>query len=354
MIKIINLTYHRDLVELQKKKNLPLIKKHILPRKCFKPWKSINIDHAGRVFICDCDGWLPYPVGHLFDFQNIEEIFESQWAKKIQKSISDGTYNYCDTDACPVSNYESNCTRLDDKYTISIGIDDSCNLACPSCRYEIRFNNEIDVVQTKLLWINRIKTWIEKISKNTKVNICIGSNGEPFASPIYLNLLKNEFTESNVFYTIRTNGLLLKRELPDLNLLSKLELIEISIDAASKEVYEYVRQPGKWNNLVKNIDYLLELSQKHTFRMVGNFVIQRANLYDILPFIDWCQERGIQPNFTLLQHWTHFTNYDAECVHRPTDHLYQDFLKIIKTSKFQNLRYHGHPILNCPDLTKKT
>lgn len=336
MIEIIDNTSHNDLEEFRKKRNLPLIKTHVLPSKCFKPWGSITIDHAGRIFLCDCDGWLPYPVGHILQFQNIEEIFESQWAKKIQKSISDGTYEYCDTDTCPVTNYDSFCTSLPYNYTINIGIDDSCNLACPSCRYEIRFNNEINVIQTKLLWINQIKAWIEKLSKNTKVHICIGSNGEPFASPIYLDLLKNEFINDNVFYSIRTNGLLSKRELPGLNIVSKLKLVEISIDAASKEVYEYVRQPGKWNNLVKNIDYLVELRQRHNFQMVGNFVIQKANLYDVLPFIDWCQERSIHPNFTLLQHWSHFTNYDELCVHRPTDHLYQEFLNIIKTTKFQN------------------
>lgn len=346
MIKIVNNNENYDLIEMQKRKNLPSIKKDILPNQCYKPWRSINIDHAGRIFMCDCDGWLPYPVGYVFDFESLNDIFNSETAKKIQNSISVGTYEFCDTNECPVKTDIMYCKTMENKYVISIGIDDSCNLSCPSCRDEIRYTKDIVKNKNKLLWIDRIKSWIEKVPSYFNVHIYIGSNGEPFASPLYLNLLENEFNNQNVIYSIRTNGLLSKRKIKGLNLLPKLNSIDISIDAASKKVYEYVRQPGKWNTLVKNVDYLIELRKNYNFRIVGNFVIQKANIDDILPFIDWCDERDIVPCFTLLQHWTHFKNFDAECVHRPQDDLHKKFLEIIKSKKFKsvgsNARWSSH------------
>lgn len=336
MTNIINEPKDVDLIWIRKTRNLPSIKTDIAPNMCNIPWTGMQIDRKGRVFICHCDGWLPYPVGNIMDFESIDEVYNSPVAKEIQQTIIDGTYKYCDTVHCPVKTDESTIQELGHHY-IEFGIDQSCNLSCPSCRKNIIFEDDEKVIDEKIQWTNQFKKWINN-SDYKHLTVLIGGNGEPFASPVYLNLLKNEFVNKNVTYHIRTNATLAKRHMGSLNFLAQLNQIEISIDAASKGIYEHVRQPGKWKNLLENIDYLLEMRKQYKFRMVGNFVIQRANLIDVLPFIDWCNERDITPWFTLLQNWASFDNFDYQCVHRKTDELYNEFIKIIKTEKFQKTK----------------
>jgi len=321
----------------RKARNLPSIKTNVSPMQCTKPWHDMQIDKNGFVYICGCNGWLPYPVGKVLDFETIEEVYQSHNAKIIQKTIIDGTYEFCDTEHCPVRN--DNCVTthmVGQSYFIEVGIDESCNLACPSCRRNVIFHDANEIYNERLLWVQRLEQWIAKSpDKNFLLNM--GSDGEPFASPLYLHLLKNRFVYNNVSYNIRTNGTLIKRHISSLELLPKLQYIELSIDAASKEVYENVRRPGKWNNLQENVDYLLQVQKSYNFKVGATFVIQKSNINDVLNFIDWCTERQIIPNFHLIQNWASFDNFDEQCVHRPQDALYSKFIEIINNPKFTKL-----------------
>ena len=60
-----DLKYHR------KNNKLPSDKINI-SNSCNIPLATINIDHKGRVFLCSCDGWLPFSIGHVTDFSSID------------------------------------------------------------------------------------------------------------------------------------------------------------------------------------------------------------------------------------------------------------------------------------------
>ena len=145
----------------------------------------------------------------------------------------------------------------------------------------------------------------------------------------YKEILKTEFN-SLVSYSIRTNGTLIKRHIDELQFLPNLKEIEISIDAASQEVYENVRRPAKWSNLLENLNYIIDLRKTYNFVITANFVIQRATLSDTIAFIKFCWERDLLAAPTLLQDWASFEDFDSECVHRPTDTNFKEFLKVIR------------------------
>ena len=328
-----------DLRVVQRIRNLPKIKTDIPGGRCTRPWRVLNIDHRGRVFLCPCDGWLPFSVGHVLDFNSVDEIFNSAVAKSIQQTITAGTYEFCDTEYCgvKVDNFAESDVYVDkhgvsnhDTFQIEIGIDNSCNLHCPSCRTGLIFNESDNYVNERISWVNRIYQWINEKPKSMFF-ITIGANGEPFASPVYLKLFAKEFNP-NVKFSIRTNATLAKRHIANLKLLPNLTNILISIDAASKEVYEQVRQPAKWETLLDNIDYLMDLRKSYPFRMEGSFVIQRTNLDDAIPFIKFCQDRDMEVTFVPVANWSSFIDYDHECVHQPTSDLYTKFIQIINDS----------------------
>ena len=69
-----------DLIWIRRSRGLPQ-PKVIAPNRCEHPWKVTNIDCHGRVFVCLCDEWVPWTVGHVMDFESFDEIFGSVTAR---------------------------------------------------------------------------------------------------------------------------------------------------------------------------------------------------------------------------------------------------------------------------------
>jgi molybdenum cofactor biosynthesis enzyme MoaA len=291
----------------------------------------INIDRQGRLFLCKCDGWVPFSIGHVLDFSSFDEIFSAPLSQKIQNSVSAGTFDYCDVRYCGITEDSIH----QDGYYISLGIDDSCNLQCPSCRSEMIFNTDSDYINERFEWIDRVQHWINQEQVNP-IKILIGSNGDPFASVLYRRMMQEKMP-ANITYEIRTNGLLLKKHLPELPIASQIDRLEISIDAASPAVYHDVRRPGKWAQLIENLDYVTYLRQSQEIKLIGFFVIQAANLGDVIPFIDLCARYRMQPGFTLLQDWGSWNNFGDHCVQLPEHPMHSEFLKTMNHPKFRRL-----------------
>lgn len=317
-----------DLIWIRRSRGLPQ-PKVIAPNRCDRPWKVVNVDCHGRVFVCLCDGWVPWSVGHVMEFESFDEIFGSTTARRIQDSISAGTYDYCDVKYCGV---EVVPVTVDYDYSVSVGIDDSCNLQCPSCRPDMRFSNDPEFVRERSQWADRINHWIQGVPQ-ARVKVLVSSNGDPFASEIYRHFMRVQWS-SGVNYDIRTNGLLIKKHLGTMPIVDNLQQLEISIDAATADVYHDVRRPGRWSTLIENLDFVEQLRTRREFRVIAFFVIQRANLGDVLPFIDLCERYRMIPGFTLLQDWSSWPDFSQHAVHDPGHPLYPQFVQTIKHPRF--------------------
>jgi len=311
-----DLKYKRDVY------NLPTPKQGITVQ-CKYPWNSITVDHLGRVFICRCDGWLPFPVGHVSDFLSLDDVFNSVEAKKIQQSISDKTYEFCATDVCNLL------THLDDDCVdLNLTIDTSCNLSCPSCRERLIFINDDAILMEKMSWIEKISIWVDQSDKI--INVRYGG-GDPFASLLYKKTFNLFAKNSNVKFDLMTNGLLIKNNIQYISNIFDRSKFKISIDAANKETYEKIRRGGKWEQLLENLDYLKFNNKKSE----AIFVIQIDNFKEIPAFIDFCKEYKMIPSFSLLQDWGTWNNFKEHCVHIPESPYYTEFLKIIKENNIK-------------------
>lgn len=323
---------NNDLIWIQKTRGLPADK--VLPAgRCNLPWNTVNIDRQGRVFVCDCNGWVPFSVGHVMDFSGLDDVFESPQARAVQQAIRDGNYRYCETSYCGV---ESRIKTNPYDYRIHLGIDDSCNLQCPSCRPSMIFRQDQEYLDQRFLWVDRVNDWIVARPRS-HIAVMIGSNGDPLASSVYQHFMSRHMLPT-VDYEILTNGLLLERHLTDLEILPNLRHLQISIDAASADVYHDVRRPGRWKQLLSSLDCVSQIRQHHGFAVSAYFVIQQRNLDDVLPFIDLCDQYNMSPGFTLLRNWNTWKHFDSHCVHQPAHPLYSRFLSIVQHPKFQALR----------------
>lgn len=259
-----------------------------LSKKCTVPYNSISIDHLGNCILCDCDGWLPLPVGKVLDFETIDHVFSSPSAKMIQDDVSNGNFSWCAIDHCGI--------RLHDKIpkhlSITINIDESCNLQCPSCRRSHIMVTQGPEYEYKLETIERILYWLKHYNK--KIHITLTGNGDPLASHVIRPLMQNWQSNDQQTFTLKTNGLLIKKQLENLNILNQITQYSISVDAGSSEVYKDVRRPGRWDILLENFDFLRSIGKNQITCL--NFAFQNKNFNDLPAFIQLCQQyqfRGI-------------------------------------------------------------
>jgi molybdenum cofactor biosynthesis enzyme MoaA len=312
-----------DLKWIRLQRSLPGPKK-IDPNKCNLPGRVINIDATGRVFVCRCESWLPWSIGHLLDFDTLDDIWNHPTTIEIRSSQLVGEYKYCDTQYCGVDKLSGRMT--DQKIEIYLGIDDSCQLACPSCRNEQKFEKNYEL---KKPWSDHVVNLIKNYSGPSVICVLIGAHGDPLASDFYRYTM-NQLSNLPVLFQLRTNGLLLKKHLAELRILPNLTELEISIDAASMAIYEQVRWPGKWSSLLENLEYVQEARKQKYFKVVANFVVQASNYTEMLDFVDLCNKYDMVPDFTLLQDWNTF-DYKENAVHFPTHKNYQDFCRLAQS-----------------------
>jgi MoaA/NifB/PqqE/SkfB family radical SAM enzyme len=253
------------------------------------PFTYLEI-HDRDIYGC-CPSWLTIPYGKT---SNLNEVWNGEVANLVRESILDGTYKYCSKTECPyLSQFiiegttkafkkkENVKLNLNGPSSINFAFDRSCNLSCPSCRKDIFIptKSDIQIIEEKN---NNI---INVFGKSIKTLYLCGS-ADPFASKTLKNMLLN-FDRSkfpNIKHIhLHTNGLLLTEEM--WNKLSHIHdlihSIEISVDAATKETYEKIRRGGKWEILLKNLEFIstLKLSDVRL-----SFVVQDSNYMEMCDF----------------------------------------------------------------------
>ena len=320
---------------------------------CLQPSTSISIDYTGRCFTCSCPAWVPYPIGNILDFETFEEVWDHPIAKKIQANAEPGaSYKFCNTVVCGVEHTESyqhvfhedidiqqvlpgagpngQDIRIKDikplgpaipngyhtpddihrinPYFINVAIDESCNLQCATCRTSmIHHNNKGKVYDYKKELANHICKLLDRFEKNTMVQI--GGDGEIFSSKVYSDIIYNYVPRHNHRFLLKTNGTLITSRIKESQIMQQLDGFTISIDAGSKAVYEKVRNPAKWNALIKSLDLLTPLSKNNKDSDFGyntfslNFVLHRENMHDIINFMDLCEHYNACGTVQAIQNW---------------------------------------------------
>lgn len=319
---------------------------------CLQPFTNVDVHSNGGVRCCS-ESWMRAWVGNIKD-QSLSEIWNGDAIKQIRSSILDGSYSFCDWHQCPFySNDEhylftraeledpssldpvrrarvmkhKNWIRaiLDGKTEVDIhpanynfAYDESCNLACPSCRtrtigfvrgpeYEARKQIQDDVL-----------TFIESAGFNNVGRINISGSGEPFSSKVFREFLYNFDGEArkNLDINIQSNGVLF-----DENAWQKMHKIQaninevlISIDASTEETYDKVRVNGDFPKLMSNLQFLSTLYKAGKIRrLMLAFVVQQLNFREMRGAIELGKALGVERIvFNLLNDWETWTKEQYE------------------------------------------
>jgi organic radical activating enzyme len=315
-----------DLVYKRNSHNLPRVNTDI-KNTCRIPWNNVTVDVKGRVFICHCDGYVPYSIGHILDFNTFDEIFNHPIAIKIQQSIEKQEFEFCAVDLCGIKHAPGG---FRSQLRLFIQIDISCNISCPSCRERMIFFKDEEKINEWFTWTERMKEWISASNQSVQVEL---AGGDPFASLLYGRVIESYSQLDNVRWSIKTNGLLLQKNFQIVENIKDRTVFSISIDAATEETYKIVRRGGNWQQLISNLEYVKQMKKS----TLGNFVIQLSNYKEIIPFVHFCNEYDLKPSFTVLSDWGTWHNYEEQCVHLKSSAHYDEFKQIFRNPIFNNI-----------------
>ena len=261
---------------------------------CNVPHKTVTINDNLDCLLCSCDGWLPIPVGQVQDFKSLYDIFSSPKAKILQTDIDEKKYTWCAVQHCGIKYHNIN----QQQYQLIINIDRSCNLQCPSCRRDKFMVTSGSVYDKKVEAGNQILGWLENFDK--KIQITMSGDGDPLASLIMRPMIKNWKYKTNQSILLKTNGLLLRKQLQNTEILDNAQL-SISIDAGSKPVFENIRLGGNWEVLLDNFNFLVENNKQEVTTL--NFTIQNNNYFDLENFVSLCEQYEFAGTVSKLDDW---------------------------------------------------
>lgn len=333
---------------------------------CSIPWREILINSKGQLFNCGCEGKVTKDIGNILDIETAEQFKEMFWTNDFKKSILDGSYRYCKANICPflqksiLEGKDENFYNLQSKlslekdFIIYLPVDRSCNLKCASCRHEtlIYKNNEETNRIQKI--IDKLNTVILPSLKHKQVVIRLDGSGELFAShtllPWFLNFNFEEY--SNVKFWIHTNATLISRY-EDFLIKNAKNIFgfEVSIDAASKEVYEATRRNASWEDLLSGLETIdkvcdvIKTNNMH-MRLAYSFTISSSNYKDINPFVDFSltYKKAKYVVFYQIQDWGHHkgTQWDDLNIFNSKHPLHYALLEQVKNFDFNNRKVQSN------------
>lgn len=303
--------------------------KHGINNKCNYPHRTATIDVEGNCMICSCDGWLPISVCKIQDIDNLERIWENQLSKQIQKDVDDKKFTWCSVDSCGIRKRD----RIWDKHYISINVDESCNLACPSCRKSKIYRTNGDQFHKRESIARHLVNLINGFDR--PLEIMMSGNGDPFASLIYRPLLLAMEPKENIHLRLLTNGLLLKKLMPKMKVIKNIDNLDISVDAGDKETYERVRLGGRWETLIENLDYVKD-SLETTVTL--KFVLQKDNLASLDNFVVLLERYQFAGNIMPIEDWGAMADFQSANIFSESHPDYTIMKKKLE-------HYRNHPLL---------
>lgn len=235
---------------------------------------------------------------------------------------------------------------------LNLGFDQTCNLRCPQCRTDFILPSEEKKKQLDHLAEYIIPDMILSAQK-----MVVANTGDPFASPYYRKILKSlvPSTRNNLKeIVIFTNGLMLNpKTWEDFSNIHCFEIsIAVSIDAATKETYEKVRPPGKWETLVENLKFISNLKkEKKIWYLELEYVIQTCNFREMKDFTLWAinELSASKIRFHRLINVGTYTleDYRARAVFESFHPDHKEFLSILKDPIFFDPRVIFADLAHC-------
>ena len=293
-------------------------------RFCPMPFEKLVLQSDGAR-LC-CPSYLPVVVGDV-KTQTLDEIWSSEAAVEVRRSIIDGDFKYC-LDLCPAIG-QGTLPKISEvplelygpaveagsgplawgPRQLALLHDRTCNLSCPSCRTSliVASPQERDELQGILDRVIRPALGSLKVLEF--------GGGEVFASSHLRSVVASIDREKtpDLRLAIMTNGTLFDRHAWEAlrNVHGMVHLVYVSLDAASKTTFEELRRGGVWDKTIANVEFIAGLRREGSIEEFGIlFVVQAGNFREMRAFVRLGKRLGCDR--ILFHELVNFATYPAQ------------------------------------------
>lgn len=211
---------------------------------------------------------------------------------------------------------------------INCAFDKSCNLSCPTCRFERII--ETDQADS----IIAIQKKLEEQAIPGAEYLYITGSGDAFGSPYFNRWLRTMQLDDKPrleHIHLHTNAQLwiprMWDRIPD-PVKARIRSAEISIDAARAETYSVNRREGNFDRLLENLEYIRMLRLEGPLeRLTISMVVQQNNFREMIEFVGLGKKFAADcVYFSQLVNWGTFDDaeYKQRAVHLPNHPLHSD------------------------------
>ena len=244
-----------------------------------------------------------------------------EWTE-FRKSLLDGSFRYCQKYNCPnilsgwlpkkkeinaawLRNMESgDFSETPPLEELHLSYDNHCNLQCRSCRTEFQTCDNF----RKAFLDNMYEIFLKEKLKKTK-HLTLSGCGEALISPHSLQILRS-FSKMNnpeLCVELRTNVVsVTKRTWESLGLGREvIKHITASVDGATKETFEALRYPAKWEKMLDGLCFISELRRMGEIDLFEiHVVVQDANISELMDVAKLAEEYGADVvTYSRLVNW---------------------------------------------------
>jgi len=230
------------------------------------------------------------------------------------------------------------------RFDVGLDVTNLCNLKCKMCYHSLY--PKLGIKQEKVemgLWL------FEKILRELDgyiESMNLSCSAEPFLHPEFPQFLKilRKYDVSNT--NIVTNGILMGEKLSEAIVEAKIDMLIISVDAASKEIFKQIRGVSR-DKLLDNIIMLNEIKKKKGSekpKLRFNMVLMRSNIEDIIALIELAKEYGVEEvNF---QHLVLFK--DLNIAYESVFNLNHNYVNKLMDKALEKAKELGITVIDMP------
>lgn len=340
---------------------------------CDTPWRRMEIYEGGNAALC-CFGWVPLSAGDPRK-QSLNDIWNSEFAVAIRRSILDGSFRFCSKIHCqhiagrslprrvglsatgakvppPEGSkgwIDVNAVDFPERLsrgpkTVRLCYEKSCNLACPQCRNDFFVTKREEQERMDREYL----PFMLQAARDAEVFGLDGA-GETFVSRHcrhLLSLIKRDEFPRLKFWFVSNGQLLNERAFREFDLYGRVGEIQISVDAARPETYQIVRRGGNFERLLANLAFLDELrsTRGEKFRFELCFVVSSLNFREMQEFVRLGRKFHVDSIlFSIIRNWGHLSLEEFEKLNiaNPSHPDHQELLKVLDSPELSD------PIVQC-------
>jgi sulfatase maturation enzyme AslB (radical SAM superfamily) len=201
-----------------------------------------------------------------------------------------------------------------------------CNLKCTACKPLYSSQIEHDPVHSKWIvdapyvrlekrfggegeWFDANEMLDEIVGMADQLSLIQLAGGEPtinITQIAFLQKLCDTGRAADIDLEVVTNLSNVRPQVFEIFGRFKSLNIALSIDG-THQTYEYVRFPGKWASLTKNIERLREARPGVSLGI--NAVLQAVNAYNVVELFDWADSENISINLSIGRGLDHYNDF---------------------------------------------